>query len=167
MPAETIGLYVGKFQPFHNGHLFAVKNILPQVDKLIIAIGSSQYSNVEGQPFSAQERQQMIEQALTAEGLNNSVVTAVPDIHDPENWVEHLCGCVTRFDVVFTNNDAVARLFKVKNFEMRAIPVLPGVSGSLIRQKLASKDPTWQSLVPPATAQVLQNSSQVGRLLPS
>ena len=42
--AET-GLYVGRFQPFHLGHLEAIKHILKKVDTVIIAIGSAQYSH--------------------------------------------------------------------------------------------------------------------------
>ncbi|MCJ7698989.1 adenylyltransferase/cytidyltransferase family protein, partial [Candidatus Bathyarchaeota archaeon] len=39
------GLYVGRFQPFHLGHLCAVKKILGEVDEVIVAIGSAQYSH--------------------------------------------------------------------------------------------------------------------------
>jgi len=46
------GLIIGRFQPFHNGHLYAIKNALKKVDELVIAIGSSQYVNTEDNPFS-------------------------------------------------------------------------------------------------------------------
>ena len=36
------GLYVGRFQPFHLGHLGAVKSILEDVEELVIVIGSAQ-----------------------------------------------------------------------------------------------------------------------------
>ena len=31
------GLYIGRFQPFHNGHLQAIKYVLENVDELVIA----------------------------------------------------------------------------------------------------------------------------------
>ncbi|MBI5133324.1 MAG: adenylyltransferase/cytidyltransferase family protein, partial [Thaumarchaeota archaeon] len=38
------GLLVGRFQPFHNGHLHAVKFALTKVEMLWIAIGSADKS---------------------------------------------------------------------------------------------------------------------------
>ena len=39
------GLFVGRFQPFHLGHLDMVKYALTEVDELIIVIGSAQDSH--------------------------------------------------------------------------------------------------------------------------
>lgn len=158
MPAGSVGLYVGKFQPFHNGHLFAIKHILSQVDQLVIAIGSSQYVGTSDQPFSAAERRQMIERSLAAAGLTNYSIVEVPDIHDAKNWVDHLRHYVPRFDVVFTNNQSVARLFQDQGYEVRTIPILPGVSGTHVRRQLAGQEHDWHPLVPPATAKVLGQS---------
>ncbi|HLN89981.1 MAG TPA: adenylyltransferase/cytidyltransferase family protein, partial [Candidatus Binatia bacterium] len=50
------GLYVGRFQPFHLGHLDAIKYVLKEVDELVIVIGSAQYSHNSNNPFTAGER---------------------------------------------------------------------------------------------------------------
>ncbi|HDM88409.1 MAG TPA: nicotinamide-nucleotide adenylyltransferase, partial [Candidatus Bathyarchaeota archaeon] len=39
------GLFIGRFQPPHLGHLHAIKQALEECDELIIVIGSSQYSH--------------------------------------------------------------------------------------------------------------------------
>jgi len=54
-------LFIGRFQPFHKGHLLFLKSIYTQYDKIIIGIGSSQYSNSLDNPFSYDERKMMIE----------------------------------------------------------------------------------------------------------
>ena len=54
------GLYVGRFQPFHLGHLGAIKEVLKEVDELAIVIGSAQYSHNPSNPFTAGERLVMI-----------------------------------------------------------------------------------------------------------
>ncbi len=156
MSAQTIGLYIGKFQPFHNGHLFAVTTIAPTVDSLIIVIGSSQYHGLKNQPFSAQQRRQMIEQTLAAEDIHNFSIVEVPDIHDSEHWVEHVRKYVKKFDVVFTNSELVQQLFREKGFTVKPIKVLPDVSGTLVRYKIATQDSGWLSLVPTATANIIQ-----------
>ena len=58
------GLYVGRFQPFHLGHLDAIKYALKQADELVIVIGSAQYSHNANNPFTAGERLIMVRQAL-------------------------------------------------------------------------------------------------------
>ncbi|EQD45121.1 nicotinamide-nucleotide adenylyltransferase, partial [mine drainage metagenome] len=47
---------VGRFQPFHNGHLHVIKEILSQYSSVIIGIGSAQYSHTMENPFTAGER---------------------------------------------------------------------------------------------------------------
>jgi len=46
------GLFVGRFQPFHKGHLKAMKDILEKVDELVIVVGSSQYSHTMDNPLA-------------------------------------------------------------------------------------------------------------------
>jgi len=42
------GLFVGSFQPFHLGHLEAIRDVLEEVDELVIVIDSAQYSHSAG-----------------------------------------------------------------------------------------------------------------------
>jgi nicotinamide-nucleotide adenylyltransferase len=63
------GLYVGRFQPFHNGHLDAIKYALNSVDELVIVIGSAQYSHHSHNPFTAGERLTMVRRALDEAGV--------------------------------------------------------------------------------------------------
>ena len=65
------GLCIGRFQPFHLGHLSAIKQALKKVDKLYIGIGSSQYDHEEYNPFTAEERREMIQRALEENGLSD------------------------------------------------------------------------------------------------
>jgi len=53
---RNVGLYIGRFQPFHNGHLQAVKSILREVDELVIMVASAQLSHSETNSFTAGER---------------------------------------------------------------------------------------------------------------
>ncbi|RLF01945.1 MAG: nicotinamide-nucleotide adenylyltransferase, partial [Thermoprotei archaeon] len=54
------GLFVGRFQPFHLGHLKALRWILEREDEVIICIGSAQYSHSLRNPFTVGERVEMI-----------------------------------------------------------------------------------------------------------
>ncbi len=63
------GLYVGRFQPFHKGHLEAIKEVLDEIEELVIVIGSAQYSHNIHNPFTAGERLVMIRHALQEAGI--------------------------------------------------------------------------------------------------
>src|SRR3989337_2069484 len=74
----TRGLYVGRFQPFHLGHLDAIKEVLKAVDELVIAIGSAQYSHNLNNPFTAGERLVMVRQALMEADVDYFRIWMVP-----------------------------------------------------------------------------------------
>ena len=38
------GLVIGRFQPFHNGHLELVHEILNECEELVLVIGSAQFN---------------------------------------------------------------------------------------------------------------------------
>ena len=50
------GLMMGRFQPFHLGHLELVKQILDDCDEVIIALTGSQFNYIEKDPFTSGER---------------------------------------------------------------------------------------------------------------
>ena len=52
------GFLIGRFQPFHLGHLEAINFALSKIDQLYIGIGSSNKSNQPRNPFNAEERKQ-------------------------------------------------------------------------------------------------------------
>ena len=96
------GLFVGRFQPLHKGHLKAIKNMLKTVDELVIIIGSSQYSHRLDNPFTAGERITMIRQALMDEGIQLSRIwiIPVPDVHQHALWVSQIVGYSPKFEIV-------------------------------------------------------------------
>ena len=61
------GLFIGRFQPFHKGHLWAVREILKECDSIIIGVGSSNKQNTTTDPFTFEERKSMIEETFKDE----------------------------------------------------------------------------------------------------
>lgn len=124
-----IALFIGRFQPFHSGHLDAIKQI--SENEIIIGIGSSQYSGTNDNPYSFEERKEMIEKTL---GKKHKII-AIPDIHDAKNWVAHVEKIVGRFDVVYTGNNFVKQLFEEKRYKVKKIKIKIKTSGSEIRDE--------------------------------
>lgn len=83
-------IVLGRFQPFHLGHAGLVQAAVEHAagDEVVVAIGSGQAGWEANNPWTADERQAMIEAWSAEQGLELTVVS-VEDINDPPNWVEH------------------------------------------------------------------------------
>jgi nicotinamide-nucleotide adenylyltransferase len=149
-------LFIGRFQPFHNGHLEVVREMASQVDKLIIVIGSAQESHTLDDPFTAGERHLMISESLDREGIKNYHLIPIVDINRYSVWVAHVRSLVPPFDIIFTNNDLTARLFSEAGMEVRRTKLYnrKKFSGKIIRMAIASGG-DWRSLVPDGTTRVI------------
>ena len=60
MKKYKLGMYLGRFQPFHNGHKAIVDKMLEECEQVLIVIGSSDKKGTVKNPFPAWERAQMI-----------------------------------------------------------------------------------------------------------
>lgn len=63
----SIGVFIGRFQPLHNGHLAAIQTALEKEDHLIIVVGSACQAKSVKNPWTSQERQDMIRSCLSTE----------------------------------------------------------------------------------------------------
>ncbi|HKZ99867.1 MAG TPA: nicotinamide-nucleotide adenylyltransferase, partial [Thermoplasmata archaeon] len=152
MPGRR-AFFMGRFQPFHKGHLAMVKRILETNDEIIVGIGSAQYSHTGENPFTAGERYEMIKRALDAEGIHNYHLVPIPDTHVHSIWVSHIRSLVPHFDVVYSNSDLVVRLFGEHGVKVLSPPLVDRerLSGTVLRQRML-KGGEWEPLVPPAVA---------------
>ena len=62
-----LGLVVGRFQPFHNGHVYIIDEALKIAEEVCILVGSSQESGTEHNPFSYELRRDLIESTYKSE----------------------------------------------------------------------------------------------------
>ena len=81
-----IGFLIGRFQPFHLGHLEAIKFALSKVEHLHIGIGSSNKSHEERNPFTADERKKMILSSIDEKLSKKLSIHYIPDVDDHSKW---------------------------------------------------------------------------------
>lgn len=84
-----IGIYIGRFQPFHLGHLQVVEKAATEVDTLIIFIGSAQHSNQQRNPFSFEDRKKMILESISHISLNIEIEPLL-DCEDDIDWLNQI-----------------------------------------------------------------------------
>lgn len=161
------GLFVGRFQPLHLGHLQAVKDVLKEVDELVIVIGSAQYSHNLDDPFTAGERLVMVRKALEEAGIDYARVwvVPVPDVHLHMMWVSAVEGYTPKFDVVYSNEPLTRRLFMEAGYEVKSIRFHKRkvYSSTEIRERLLNGE-SWEKLVPESVAEFIKEIDGVNRL---
>lgn len=158
-------LFIGRFQPFHKGHLMLLQNISSQYDEIIIGIGSSQYHNTIDNPYSEDERKKMIAKSLDKIGINNYKIVLIPDIHNPPKWVSHVLSIVRDFDVVISNNSFTKQLFSEKGYLVKGTHYFEKERylGKEIRRRMINNE-VWEDLVPGAVAKIIKDIDGVQRL---
>lgn len=163
----TTALLIGRYQPFHNGHLEVVKQILKECDVLVIGIGSAQDSHTKDNPFTGGERLSMISEALADEGvpLHRYIIVPIPDINNNALWVSHVKAFCPPFDVAYTRNPLSKRLFEEAGMRVKEQPLFDRhkYSGTAIREKMLKGD-NWEGLVPKGVARVIMKVGGVERM---
>lgn len=158
-------LFIGRFQPFHNGHLKAIQFILKRYNEIVIGIGSSQYCYTFNNPFTSDERKEMIEVTLKSRNITNFKIVLIPDIHNPPKWVDHVLSIYSNFNVVVTNSTITKNLFYEKGFKVIETPIYSKdkYSGRNIRNKIA-KNQDWKKSVPPEVVDIIKKINGENRI---
>jgi len=161
------GIYIGRFQPPHLGHVYAITKVLDEVNELIIGVGSAQISHTLDNPFTAGERLLMLRLALMEYNIDlcKVYIIPIPDIEMNYVWVKYVSMLVPPFHIAYSNNPLVLRLFKEAGYLVKRIPMYDRskYSGKLIRRLMLTGGP-WEKLVPKSVASFIKEIGGVERL---
>lgn len=83
-----VAVYVGRFQPFHSGHLALVRQALSLAPLCVVVIGSAHQARTPKNPFTWQERAEMVRLALAPEERARVRFLPVRDYYDEGRWVQ-------------------------------------------------------------------------------
>ena len=159
------GLLIGRFQPFHLGHLEALQFALSKVDKLWLGLGSSNKPIEKNNPFSADERKKMILSSISDSLKNKITIYFIPDLDNHVKWIEKIDTIVPTFDIVFSNDPLTDHLYSKRSVQVMTIPFLKRdqLSDTRVRDLIKS-DQKWDDLVPSGTKAILENLDSKNRL---
>ena len=162
------GLFIGRFQPLHLGHLSTIKFALRSVEQLTIVVGSADKSHETRNPFTAGERIEMIKDSLDNDNeidMKNVLIIPVPDLGVHALWTRQIELLTPRFEAVFSNDPLTNILFRERGIKL--------IEPTLYRRKLLSateirsrivKGKNWEKLVTPQTLEVIQEVDGISRI---
>ena len=159
------GLLIGRFQPFHLGHLEALQFALSKVDKLWLGLGSSNKPMEKTNPFSVEERKQMIMSSIDDSIKNKISIYSIPDLDNHVKWIENIDTIVPDYQIVFSNDPMTEHLYSKRDVNVMTIPFFKRdqLSGTRLRDLIKS-DQKWDDLVPEGTKLILQKFDAKNRL---
>ena len=158
------GFYIGRFQPYHDGHQQMVEEIVSEVDELVLGIGSAGHSHSPRNPFTAGERVMMVTKAVAEFDLTTYVVP-IEDLDRNSVWVSHVRSMSPAFDVAYSNNPLVIQLFEEADVEVRQSPMFNRdvLEGSELRGRMID-DGEWRHLVPEPVVGVIEEIGGIERI---
>ena len=167
MEKESVGFYVGRFQPVHKGHIYAIKYALGKVKELIIGIGSAQFSHEIENPFTAGERFTMLRLGLDEAKIDRKLysIIPIPDTQIHSLWVAQVVAYTPKFTVAFTNDPLSSQLLFEAGFKVESIPLLERekYNATNIRVKMLNGE-SWEELVPSTVAEFIKKINGVERI---
>ena len=89
-PAHALAVLIGRFQPFHNAHLALLRKALEAAPRVVVVIGSAFQARSPKNPFTWQERADMIRLALDEAERERVLFVPMRDHFDEERWFAEL-----------------------------------------------------------------------------
>lgn len=168
-------LFLGRFQPFHKGHLYVIKEILKKNDRVIIAIGSAENNYLPANPFTAAERFEMIDAAMKEAKIPAEKYCIIPirNINNYQLWVNHVNSYVPHYTRVYTGSKLVRACYEGKYSkpseknkvgpEIVQLKRHLNISATKVRDTITANK-NWETLVPKAVAKIIKTLDGPKRL---
>lgn len=100
MKEYDLAVVIGRFQPFHNGHLHLIQSAKEIAEQVLVLVGSANSSRSIRNPWTFPERASMIDSACLKHPDRESWLYIMPlndHFYDDEGWMEEVQECVSTF----------------------------------------------------------------------
>jgi nicotinamide-nucleotide adenylyltransferase len=162
-----ISLFIGRFQPFHNGHLSVLKGMVKISKKVFVGIGSSDKHGTPSDPFTSAERREMIQRALQEVNIipmYDVAFVELPDMEEDRVWAERCLElCENQPTVVWSGNEWTKKSFEGTGIRIQNIKEVPGINATEVRRRMVAGE-DWKELLPQAVVEYLGEIDGVSRI---
>jgi len=126
---------------------------------LWVGLGSSNKPVEKNNPFTAEQRKEMILSSIDDSMKEKISIYFIPDLDNHMRWIEKIDTIVPKFNIIFSNDELTKHLYSKRNIQVISIPFLKrdSLSGTNIRDLIIS-DQKWDDLVPDGTRNFLEKT---------
>ena len=159
---NKIALIVGRFQPFHKGHLFLIRKALEKADRIIVGIGSANIID-ENNPIDFETRKKIIKAVVYKEKFEDRLIKIVPldDFFDDKKWLTNLKLQVGKFDLALGHNEWTNNILKKAGYKVLKIDYYKrGIYEGWRIRNLIREGKKWQDRVPTYLISKIQIKNQ-------
>lgn len=156
-------VFMGRFQPFHNGHMKVVHEAMKIADRILIIIGSVNKPPSSKNPLNYEQRYQLIHRALEARGFQGRF-TIEPqkdyDYNEPK-WISEVNAHVRDNDRVcligHTKDESSYYLKNFPNWEYVEVGNFSNLDATTVRMKLYNSFNSWIYQVPECNWKLIES----------
>jgi bifunctional NMN adenylyltransferase/nudix hydrolase len=164
---SSLAVLIGRFEPFHWGHMGLLDKALELAPRVVIVVGSAHGPRLVKNPFSAEERISYIRESLTNEQRERVSFVTVRDYYDEPRWAGAVRKAVESEarggEVVlvgFRKDDSSAYLSLFPEWQEHAAPRQTPHDATALRREYFASGPelpaALQAAVPEPVAQFLK-----------
>lgn len=158
--ADTVhtAVLIGRFEPLHLGHMALLEAALQRAQQVVIVLGSAHQAPSPKNPFSWQERQRMLLEALPPEQAARTFCVPVRDYYNEPQWVaavhaavaQHLPSGASVALVGHFKDASSSYLARFPGWSLISLPRLGAFDATPIRDLYLGADPQQAQAVPAA-----------------
>ena len=151
------GLYIGRFDPFHLGHLKAYELFCNLIEEVKIGIGAQKETDF----LSLEEKTKGVYENTGVQPIELEDL----DCNHPFywDWGKYVLRKIGNIEIVATGNSYVKEDFSKNNIPVLWLPRYDNISGTTIRNKISRRDDSWKSLVSEKTKLLILNSNRYNK----
>jgi bifunctional NMN adenylyltransferase/nudix hydrolase len=118
-----VAYVIGRFQPFHNGHKALIDKALEIADRVVIVLGDTGCKPDLRDPWTPQDRADMIAEAYQKTGAWKIDFVSVEDVpYDDEQWAENLRAAVSPHTALWSECFLVGHKKDASSFYLDMFP---------------------------------------------
>lgn len=161
-------VFIGRFEPLHLGHQSIIEDALKQSEKLIIVIGSHNKARSVKNPWSSDERREMIISSLTAEQLDRIKFICMNDYAYNESlWISALRNKISEITnyvedesvalVGFKSDSSSYYLDLFPTWKFISCPTNYNINATKVRNMYFTHDIAYKKYVHPKVADYMES----------
>jgi nicotinamide mononucleotide adenylyltransferase len=138
-----------------------VQGAMKLSDNVVIVICDGK-KNGDEDPFTLDQRRDMIGAALLAVDIMDVTIAVVKDSESDEEWAHHVLDAASNpaEPTVWSGNENVRKIFEAKGVATKKIVPVPGIVGEEIRKLIREKNPAWRSKIPAGALDVIEEATK-------